>query len=422
MFSKIIDPPAAISGKKFYVRRNNILQILKHKNYADNNLTLSIISLGQRLFGIKNTPYRFLRAGSYLLIISISLTLLSSCNIFSRKNAGLSKLVVYPEAPETARFQYLTKISNSSDIGGRQKYFAKIVLGEEKGKRLTKPYGMAVRNGKIYVCDNYGGGMEVIDLERKKITFFQPGGKGALKTPINCYVDEKGYLYVADAGRLEIVIFDNLGNYVKSVGEKYKPSDVCVYDNKIFVANIANSKINVYSNDSENKLLYTFPEAEQGAPEFLCMPTNLTVSDGKVYVSDFGCSRIKIFTTDGKFIQDIGSIGDSPGTFSKIKGIAVDKEANIFAVDASFDNVQIFNKEGQLLMPLSGHYDDLGPGGLVLPAKVVVDYDNLSYFQKYVDDSFDLKYLVFVTSQYGPDLINVYGRVELKNKPAVIIK
>ncbi len=99
--------------------------------------------------------------------------------------------------------------------------------------------------------------MEIIDLERKKFDFFQPMFRGKLKVPINCFVDEKGYLYVADVGRLEIVIFDENGNFVRSFGEKekFKPSDVSVYDNKIFVANISNSKINVYSNDSTNKLL-----------------------------------------------------------------------------------------------------------------------------------------------------------------------
>jgi hypothetical protein len=49
-----------------------------------------------------------------------------------------------------------------------------------------------------------------------------------------------------------------------------------------------------------------------------------------------------------------------------------------------------------------------------LPAKVSIDYDNLEYFQDYVDDRFDLKFLIFVTNQYGPDKINVYGYVEYK--------
>jgi len=43
-----------------------------------------------------------------------------------------------------------------------------------------------------------------------------------------------------------------------------------------------------------------------------------------------------------------------------------------------------------------------------------IDYDNLKYFEEYVDKSFDLKYLIFVTNQYGPDRISVYGFVEDK--------
>ena len=53
-----------------------------------------------------------------------------------------------------------------------------------------------------------------------------------------------------------------------------------------------------------------------------------------------------------------------------------------------------------------------GPGDMWLPAKITIDYDNLQYFRKYVDPSYDLQYLILVTNQYGPDKINVYGRVE----------
>ena len=53
-----------------------------------------------------------------------------------------------------------------------------------------------------------------------------------------------------------------------------------------------------------------------------------------------------------------------------------------------------------------------GPGYMWLPAKVIIDYDNLSYFKKFVDPGYELKYLLLVTNQYGPDKINVYGHVE----------
>lgn len=357
-----------------------------------------------------------------LFLIIISITVLNSCKLMNlSKHVEIPKtVIVYPSPPEQTRFQYLTKITTSDDIGKKQSAFSKMLVGAEKKTSMVKPYGIAINSGKIYVCDSYGGGMEIVDLKKKTFDFFHPKGRGQLKNPINCFIDKNGYLFVADAGRYEIVVFDENGNYVRSFGEKekFKPVDVCTQDDKIFVVNNSDNKIHVYSNDSINKLLYTFPEKtmEEDSAKLLCFPSNIAVFKEKVYVSDFGCSMIRVFSTDGKFIENIGSIGNFPGQFTKIKGIAVDRDSNIFAVDAAFDNVQIFNKEGKLLMAMAGHYD--GPGGLNLPAKVIIDYDNLNYFQKYVDPEFDLKYLVIVTSQYGPGLINVYGRVDPKKKPS----
>jgi hypothetical protein len=69
----------------------------------------------------------------------------------------------------------------------------------------------------------------------------------------------------------------------------------------------------------------------------------------------------------------------------------------------------MFDREGDLLMFMGGPY--AGPGYMWLPAKVVVDYDNMDYFRQYVHEGFDLRYLIFVTNQFGPDKISVYGFV-----------
>ncbi len=89
------------------------------------------------------------------------------------------------------------------------------------------------------------------------------------------------------------------------------------------------------------------------------------------------------------------------------------REANLYVVDAAFENVQIFNPEGELLMHFGGSYE--GAGAMWLPAAVEISYDNLSYFEPYVDESFRLKYLIYVTNQYGPAKLNVYGFVEEKH-------
>ena len=351
-----------------------------------------------------------------ILAIFLFISGLASCAILKKKKTVQKTVLLYPSPPDQPRFQFLTKISNNKDMGDMQSKFSKMIVGELKLSKIIKPYGMAMYKGKMFVCDNYVGGMEVLDFEHNKFKYFFSNGKGQLKMPINCFIDEKGYLYVGDCGRFEVVVFDANGNFVRSFGEKekFKPSDVAVADGKVFVANSADSKIDVYSNDSISKLLYTIPKGDVGGEEHICMPTNIAIKNNKLYVSDFGCSKIRMYTLDGNFLDTLGGRGDFLGQFAKLKGIAVDNEENIYAVDAAFENVQIFNKDKHILMPLGGHYKGLGD--MYMPAKVIIDYDNIKYFQKYVDPAFELKYLVCVANQYGPDLITIYGRIEPKEK------
>ena len=79
----------------------------------------------------------------------------------------------------------------------------------------------------------------------RNFEYFIPGGKGQLKLPINCCVDERGYLIVADANRGQIVVFDQERNYLHAFGEAegFKPTDVEVYQDRIWVANVQDHAI-----------------------------------------------------------------------------------------------------------------------------------------------------------------------------------
>lgn len=351
---------------------------------------------------------------SKYLLIGIILLQFIACSKKVNRTVSTEAVIVYPAPPDTARIQYLTTINNSLQITGEKSKFAKFIAGEDAPLPIRKPYGINVKNGKIYVCDLDIGGLEIIDMEAKTFDYFVPKGLGQLKMPINCFVDEKDFLYVADAVRKQIVIFDNNRNYVDSFGEteNYKPTDVVVFDDKIWVANIKGNSILVFKNDTTHQLLYSIPKAKKGEEGFIYQPTNISVTDDKVYVSDFGDFTIKIYTHEGEYIGVVGSYGKSMGQFARPKGIAVDRESNLYVVDAAFENVQIFNNEGKLMTFFGGPYK--GPGDMWLPAKVTIDYDNLEYFQQYVDKRFYLKYLVFVTNNFGPDKINVYGYIEAK--------
>ena len=346
-----------------------------------------------------------------LVLFIISLLFISCARNIS-SGSGTEDIVIFPAPPDTARIQFLTRISSMYDVTGSGKSFSSFIFGQDENIIINKPYGVAVSKGKIMVCDTYIHGLDIIDMEKNKFEQFVPGGKGELKVPLNCFVGKNDYLYIADAERKQIVVFDENRKYSGCFGEteNFKPVDVFVQDDKIWVTNLAGHQINVYSNDSSFTLLNSFPEVNKNDANSLFSPTNIFVTADKVYVTDFGDFKVKIYTLEGEFISSVGTYGEGIGQLARPKGIAVDRDANLFVVDAGFENTQIFNKNGDLLMFFGGNYK--GPGDMWLPAKVVLDYDNLKYFQKFVDPSFNLKYLIFITNQFGPDKLSVYGAVE----------
>jgi len=355
------------------------------------------------------------KKGTLILVIFLTSILLvfTDCSRRITKLDKSREMIFYPAPPDTARIQFLTGITNSTQITGKQTSFAKFLFGETPAKEIVKPYGIAIHGSKIYICDTGLGLIIIIDLDKNSFDYFIPKGLGQLMLPLNCAVDNEGNLYVADGNRKQVVIFDELGNYLDAIGEpdKFKPTDVYVWDSKIWIANSKENKVIVY-NKATREMLYSFPDAKVGDASFLYTPTNIFVTDEAIYVSDIGDSKIKKYTHEGELISSIGSYGKNIGQFVRPKGIALDHKSNLYVVDAGFENVQLFDKDGKLLMFFGGSYE--GPGDMWLPAKVTIDYDNLKYFQKYVDPKFKLEYLIFVVNQYGPDKIGVYGFVKPK--------
>lgn len=352
-----------------------------------------------------------------LFIFAVSVLIFAISGCVSTKSSGTPEpYAIYPPPPDTARFQFLTSISNSEKITGARSGFAAYILGEGEAFPINKPYGIASSKGLLAICDPAINGLEILDFEKSTFDYFIPSGKGQLKTPLNCAFDANQNLFVADVDRKQIVVFTKDLEYMTCFGDtgSFKPTDVCVKNDKIYVPNSIGNKVNVYS-CSDFKLVSSFPNVAKGTDGYLYSPVNITLSNDKIYVADFGDFKVKIYDNNGNYISSVGSYGKSIGQFVRPKGISTDKDENLFVVDAGFENVQIFNKSNKLLMYFGGPYNV--PGDMWLPAKVHIDYDNADYFKTFVDPEYDLNYLVFVSNQYGPDKINVYAAVKpSKNK------
>jgi DNA-binding beta-propeller fold protein YncE len=330
-----------------------------------------------------------------------------------KKEAG----VFFPPAPELPRLQYLISFSGLKDIE-RQSAFDRFVVGETQDVKLEKPYGVAVHEGKIYVCDT-NATVVVFDLVGKTFRTLKGAvGPGKLIQPINISIDVDGTKYVADPVRGQVVAFDRNDEYLKAYGAPgdWKPVDAVPFEDRLYVADVEHGMVKVFDKGSGESLKTIGATGEPS--ERLDRPTNLAFDrEGYLYVTDAGRFQVVKFDRDGHFKSTFGKVGDNLGHFARPKGIALDREGRLYAVDASFNNVQIFNKDGRLLMFFGESGDK--PGGFLLPAKVAIDYDNLQYFKGYVEPDFQPDYLVFVTSQFGSRLVNVlaYGRAKGKKYP-----
>jgi hypothetical protein len=355
---------------------------------------------------------RFVRIASFGILLLACLV--CGCMRQVANAPSPETLVIFPPPPDTTRIQFLTHFSSSNDLEGKKGGFQRFLFGEEEPLNMIKPYGVTVHKGKVYICDAGVRGLEVLDLEEGIFEYFIPGGKGQLKLPINCCLDEQGKLFIADANRKQIVVFDSELNFLHAFGEKedFKPTDVAVHQGRIWVANVQDHAVYVYGKD-DYKLIDKIGEQSDGEEGFIRQSTNISIQDDILYVSDFGDFNVKKFSLNGDYLGVVGGYGNGPGRFTRPKGIALDREENLYVVDAAFENVQIFNAGSSLLMHFGGAYK--GAGAMWLPAAVEISYENLSFFEPYVDDSYDLEYLIYVSNQYGPAKLNVYGKI--KEKP-----
>jgi DNA-binding beta-propeller fold protein YncE len=352
---------------------------------------------------------------SLAAMVVIALWVLSGCATKPAQKQG--EFMFFPTPPNPPRVQFLTSFSSEEQLRGGFSTFATYVTGETEAKNpILKPYGVAIKRNKLYVCDTALNAVLILDLEKKRMIGLAPRGEAILKEPLNITVDDDGSRYIVDTMRNQVLIFDANDRYQGAIGEKdeMKPRDVAVTKDRLYVADIKNHCVRTYDKASR-KLLGSIPQGKdvESIATRLFQPTNLAVDrKGFLNVCDTGAFRVQQYDAAGNYVRSIGKNGDSPGEFKMPKGIAVDREGRVYVVDAANQVVQIFDDQARLLMWFGN--SENGGGLLDLPAKVIIDYDHVSYFQKYAAPGFRLEYLIIVTNQYGPRKVSVFGFGEKK--------
>lgn len=319
--------------------------------------------------------------------------------------------VFFPPAPNLPRLQYLTGISSTEDLVGVRDEFSLFSTGKvqpEKVTAIVKPSGIASHAGKIYVTD-LSGQLYVIDPPNKTLESFKGNqGMGKLKKPVGIAVDEAGFVFVADIGRKEVLVYDAKGEYLKSVKAKdLDPTDVAVDDSRVYILDTRKAVIRVFD-PTTGQELQQIGRDETDPEKTLNFPTKMSLdARGILRVSNAGSGNIMSFDRDGHFLGAFGKSGDGLGQFARPKGLASDQNGYLYVVDAGFQNVQIFNDQGRLLTYFGS--PKLAVGAMNLPCDIAVSRDGLAYYQAYADKDFELSQVVFVVNQFGTPKISIYG-------------
>lgn len=323
---------------------------------------------------------------------------------------GTRSYAFWPQFPDEPRIQFLRSFSGSGDIAeAKGGWLEKAVFGEEQNDEqgIQKPYGVAAKDGRIYVCDIRKSCVTVLDLKKKQTRIIGTTGSNALSHPVDVAIADDDTLYVADNERGAILVYDTKERYNRVLGfQGLKPVAIALHADRLYVCDIASHTVAILDRNNGKKL-GTIGSVGDEDGQFRVPLGVDTDAQGNVYISDMMRCKVQKFSPDGTFISGLGQLGDYAGSFARPKQLTIDKEGIIYVVDAAFQNVQMFDDQNRLLMAFGavGTF----PGAMNLPVGICVTDEGLDLFKSEIHPGFDAKRLVIVTNQFGASKVSVYA-------------
>ncbi len=349
-----------------------------------------------------------------------------------RQQPNAASPVFFPPAPEKPRLQFLTSFSGPADLGAAgPSGFEKFVLGEEERKDgIATPYGLAIHDGVLYVCDVGKRRVETLDLRKRSFGYMTEDRR--LANPVNIFIEPNGTKYVADPTAGTVFVFDSANALQGILGKdlRINPIDVAVRGELCYVTDFTSNQI-VVMDKTTGKEIRRLGEAGDGDKQFKLISDLTFGPEGELYATDKLKAKIFHFDASGNFKRTISQRGRNIDDLVRPKGIAVDRENRIWVICAgvsigdsvgdplwSTEVAKIYDQNGRLLLLFGRPGNE--PGNMNMPAKVILDYDHVDLFQQYAVKGAKIEFLVFVSNQYGPSKVNVYGFGEfpVSNRPA----
>ncbi|MBX2871800.1 MAG: hypothetical protein KTR30_06870 [Saprospiraceae bacterium] len=225
---------------------------------------------------------------------------------------------------------------------------------------LIQPTGVAVNSkGHIFAFNKGNRQLMVFD---EKGNYLRSLGHGIFKDPHGLRIDRFDNIWTTDlvshlvikmnpAGKVQMVLGENgtsgLFNDTRKMVQFFKPADIAIARNgDIYVAD-GYGNHRVVHMDKNGKLIKAWGEKGKEDGNF-DNPHNIVLDHrGRVYVADRYNARIQVFDKDGKFLSKWENVG-------KPWGLAISPERHIYMTDGDSEKILKLDLAGNILGSFTG--------------------------------------------------------------------
>lgn len=330
---------------------------------------------------IKRKRLRFISS----VFLALALTACSTVSPLVFEDPSLTR--IWPKAPDVARIKLLRTLKGGEDLVDKStqknRLYGWLTGDMAEQMPMASPYGVAADGqGRIWIADPGTHAVHALNLNKRTAQLWNFAGETFLSNPSGvCYDPKRQLVYVSDSDLNKIFIYSDEGQFKKrlSVDPPFgRPAGLALgLDGVLHVADVLAGQVRRFDPSGKELVPYGSPTTPNG---LFNRPIGVAVDpEGLIYVIDSMNFRIEVLSPDGAHVASIGELGDQPGTLSRPRGVAIDSQGHIYIADAAFDNIQIFNLKGQLMLVFGSG----GPEGLSMPASLYID----SHDRIYVADS-----------------------------------